>query len=65
MNKEKIKEIVENVDETPNKLLLEARDTLITEFTETKELIVNLTRHLDAIELIYNKINNELTNRLK
>lgn len=65
MEKEKIKEIVDNVENKPNKLLLEARDTLTTEFAETKELIIKLTRHLDVVQEFYNKINNELGNRIK
>lgn len=65
MEKDKIKEIIDNVENKPNKLLLEARDTLTTEFEETKELIVKLTRHLDVVQEFYNKINNELGNRIK
>jgi hypothetical protein len=65
MEKEKIKEIVDNVESKPNKILMEARDKLITEFTETKDLIIKLTHHLDAIEEFYNKINKELNNRIK
>ena len=65
MEKEKIKEIVENVTNKPNKVLIECRDSLLDEFEKTKELIVNLTRHLEAIEEYYNVINNEISKRLK
>ena len=65
MNKDKIKEIINNVENKPNKILLETRDTLIAEFEETKKLIIDLTRHLDAVQNFYDKINKELGNRLK
>jgi len=45
--------------------LIECRDSLLDEFEKTKELIVNLTRHLEAIEEYYNVINNEIGKRLK
>ena len=29
----------------------------------TKELIIDLTRHLDSVEELYNKVNNEISKR--
>jgi hypothetical protein len=64
MDKVKLKEVVENVKDKPNKDLMESRDLLITEFTKTKELIIDLTRHLEVIEDYYDVINKEIGKRL-
>jgi len=45
--------------------LSEAAIELFNEFNKTKEMIIDLTRHLDSIEISYNKVNNELKNRFK
>jgi hypothetical protein len=65
MEKEKLLKIVKNVNDTPNKDLLEAANDLYSEFEKTKQLIIDLTRHLDSVEVSYNKVNNELKNRQK
>jgi len=65
MEKEKLLKIVKNVNDTPNKDLLEAANDLYTEFEKTKQLIIDLTRHLDSVEVSYNKVKNELKNRQK
>jgi hypothetical protein len=64
MEKEKIKEIVENVNEKTNKDLIESRGILLDEYTKTKELIIELTRHLEIVENYYEAINNEIGKRL-
>ena len=43
---------------------MESRDLLLTEFTKTKELIIDLTRHLEVIENYYDVINKEIGKRL-
>lgn len=63
MEREKILEIVKDCENKPNKDLLLTRDVLINEFEKTKELIIDLTRHLDAVEDLYNNINNEIKKR--
>lgn len=63
MNKDKIIEIANDSENKPNKDLISARDILMTEFEKTKELIIDLTRHLDAVEDLYNKVNNEIKKR--
>ena len=63
MEREKILEIVNDCENKPNKDLLSTRDALINEFEKTKELIIDLTRHLDAVEDLYNNINNEIKKR--
>lgn len=64
MDKDKIINIVENHKDKSNKDLLETRDILIKEYTKTKELIIDLTKHLDVIEDFYDIVNNEIKNRL-
>lgn len=65
MEKEKLIKIIESVEDIPNKDLAEAANELFEEFNKTKETIIDLTRHLDSIEVSYNKVNNELKNRYK
>jgi len=65
MTIEDVNKIIDNVENKPNKDLLEAREVLISEFTETKELIIQLTLYLEKIESFYEKINNEIKYRLK
>lgn len=64
MDKEKIIEIAKNPEIKTNKDLMESRDILVDEFQKTKDLIINLTRHLEIIEEHYNAINNEIGKRL-
>lgn len=65
MDKNKIIDIANNCEDTSNKDLVESRDFLIEEFQKTKELIIDLTRHLESIEVLYDKINNELEKRIR
>jgi hypothetical protein len=64
MEKDKIIDIVKNVKDKPNKDLIECRDVLYVEFEKTKELIINLTRHLDSVQSDYEIINKEIGKRL-
>ena len=63
MNPKDLENIVKNVKDQPNQKLIESRDLLLNEFNKTKELIVDLTRHLDAVEGSYEIINEELGKR--
>jgi hypothetical protein len=65
MDKDKIIEIVENVKDKSNKDLIESRDILLIEFDKTKELIINLTKHLEAVQTYYETINAEIGKRIK
>lgn len=65
MEKEKILEIANDVKNKSNKDLFIAINELNEEFEKTKMLIVNLTRHLESVEDIYNKINIEIEQRVK
>ena len=64
MDKVKLKEVVENVKDKPYKDVMKSRELLITEFTKTKELIIDLTKHLDVVEEYYDVINKEIGKRL-
>ncbi len=63
MDKEKIIDIVNEVENKSNKDLTEVVNFLHEEFYKTKNLIIDLTRHLDTVEELYNKANNELEKR--
>ena len=65
MDVKDIENIVKNVKDQSNAKLVEARYLLLTEFNKTKELIVDLTRHLDAVGESYETINKEIGNRIK
>lgn len=65
MEKEKIISIAKDAENQPNKDLVDARDFLIEEFNKTKTMIVDLTRHIETIEDLYNKVNDELGKRVR
>ena len=57
MKKEEFDLIVEsckNVDRLQNTILESNMDSLADEFEKTKNLIINLTHHLDKTEEVYN-----------
>mgnify|MGYP003327802703 CR=1 FL=1 len=66
-----IEEYMKNHD-LPRKEQLSTYNTYLTdkanlksEYNKTKELIIDLTRHLDVIENLYNNVNEELKKRTK
>ena len=63
MEKENLITIVDDVKNKSNKDLNLVSDELIAEFNKTKELIISLTRHLDTIEKMYNKVTDEIEKR--
>jgi len=65
MDKQKFIEIANDSENRSNKDLVDARDFFINEFDEMKTLIIDLTRKLESIEVLYNKINGELNKRYK
>lgn len=65
MDKDKIIDIAKNPQDKSNKDLIESRDILYVEFQKTKELILDLTRHLDSISESYEAINKEIGQRLR
>lgn len=63
MEKNKIIEIATDVKNKSNKDLTKVSEELINEFEKTKKLIINLTRHLDSVEKLYNDVNSEIQKR--
>lgn len=64
MELDKLLKIVEEVENKPNKDLIDVQKELIDEFEKTKDLIVNLTKHLENVEDLYDKVNNEIGKRI-
>jgi hypothetical protein len=65
MDQEKILEILKDYKNKSNKDLISALDFLYEDFNKTKDLIVKLTLHLDTTEFSYNKLLEEINNRIK
>jgi hypothetical protein len=63
MESQKLIEIANDVENKSNKDLVIVADELSEEFKKTKELIIDLTHHLDGIESLYNRVNKELEKR--
>ena len=64
MEQEKILEILKDYKNKSNKDLISALDFLYEDFNKTKDLIVKLTYHLDQTEMSYNKLLQEINNRV-
>lgn len=65
MDINKIIEVSNDVENKSNKDLFSSLEILSVEFEKTKTLIVDLTRHLESVELMYEKINKEIGKRVK
>ena len=65
MIEDKLIEVVSDVKNKSNKDLFLVLNELSTEFNKTKDLIIDLTRHLDNVERMYEVVNNEIENRTK
>ncbi len=65
MDKKKIIEVLNDVENKSNKDILESIKSLEEEFDKTKELIINLTRHLETVHSLHSKASDELTKRMK
>lgn len=63
--REKINNIVNNLNDSSNSEIVYALDYLNVDFEQTKDAIVRMTKHLDTVELVYNKLLKELENRTK
>ena len=61
---EKFNEIISDLKNQSNGELERVMDFLNDDFQETKEIIINLTYHLDNIEEMYNKILKEHESRI-
>lgn len=60
---ERIKNILLEYKDKPNKDLVEAMDYLQNDFEKTKEAILTLTKHLDGTEKAYFEIYDEYKRR--
>jgi hypothetical protein len=65
MEKDKIIDVIDDVTNKSNKDLFTALEQLSIEFENTKQLIIDLTRHLESIEDSYNTVNREIEKRTK
>ena len=65
MEKEKIIEVINNVEDKSNRDLFEVINVLYVEHEKTKKLIFDLSKHLDGIEESYKKVEKEVNKRVK
>jgi hypothetical protein len=63
MDKNKILNIVNDVENKSNKDLLDAENFLFDEYEKTKQLAIELTKHMEAIESVHGKIVEEIEKR--
>lgn len=63
MENNTILEIIDNIKDRPNKDLLECEFILFEEYEKTKEIVIELTKHMDAIEEMHFKIISEIDKR--
>lgn len=62
---EKVTNIIKDYKSVSNKDLMFAMDFIQEDFNFTKEKIIELTNHLDKLEVVYNKVLQEYQNRTK
>jgi len=65
MDSQLLIEVANDVENKSNNDLLLAATELYDEFENTKQLIIDLTRHLDSVEILYNRVNKEIEKRHK
>lgn len=65
MDTQRLIDIANDVENKSNNDLLVAANELYDEFENTKQLIIDLTKHLDGVESLYIKVNKEIENRHK
>ena len=65
MNNPKLKEIYDNVDKKSNKDLAKILLGLKNDFDALKNNVLKLTTTLEEVEVTYDKVYNELKDRLK
>ena len=64
MNIEKLIDVAKDYENKSNKDLFDAVNILYEEYEKTKEIIIELTKHLENVEYYYNKVNDEVGKRL-
>lgn len=63
MDKDKFLSIINDIENKSNKDLLDVEVLLYQEFETAKKIALDLTKHMDAIEEIYIKVNKEIEKR--
>lgn len=63
MDREKILDIIKDVENKSNKDLVSCLDALNDEYEKTKEIIIDLTVHLDKLEALYGQVSKEIEKR--
>ena len=63
METEKLKEVIQDYKNRPNKDLTLVMDYINEEFNKTKQNIIDLTYYLDNLEKTYNKLLKEYQKR--
>ena len=63
--RDKINNIVNNLNDSSNSDIIYVLDFLNIDFEQTKDAIVRMTKHLDTVEVVYDKLLKELENRTK
>ena len=58
-----ILEIISNYKSSSNKQLETAMDFVMLDFNNTKENLIKMTKHLDRLEIAYNKLLKEYKSR--
>lgn len=54
--RERVNKIIKEINDSTNNELLFALNFLNEDYEKTKEMVINLTKHLDNIEIVYNKV---------
>lgn len=65
MDRDKLLQIVTDTENKSNKELNDVLVLLEDEFNDTKKMILDLTNHMDVVEIFYKKISEEIKTRLK
>jgi len=63
MDIENLNKIISDIKSSSNKDIMETMYFLSDDFEQTKQMIINLSLHLDNVENLYNKVWNEYTTR--
>ena len=64
INVEQVTQIIQEIDSRPNSDLTKVMDFLREDFDDTKDSVINLTKHMDNIERMYDLVHNEYKKRL-
>lgn len=63
MEKDKFLDIINNLGDKSNKDLIDVETFLFEEYEKTKGMVINLTKHMEAIEELHAKIVDEIEKR--